>query len=210
MRPGHAAFGLLVAGFLIQLGTIVWAGAVYPGYDHALQYISELGATGAVTGPAVSWWGFVPSGLLIGAGCLAAAWLMRRNTLAALAWVLLAWYGLTLAAAGVYPCAFECTRADSSFNALMHDLYGGTGYLTGIIGVALAGLAARRGGRAGLAIMALICTVLAVLGFAGVIAEASPGGLIQRMLEGAMALFTLSFGWTLGQDRPVSAKGQAF
>ena len=74
----------------------------------------------------------------------------------------------------------------------------------------LAGLAARRGGRAGLAILALICTFLAVLGFAGVIAEASPGGLIQRMLEGAVALFILSFGWTLSQNRPVGAKGQAF
>ena len=145
MRPGRIAFGLLATGFLIQLVTILWAGAVYPGYDHALQYISELGATGALTGAAVSWWGFVPSGLLIGSGCLVAAWLMRRRVMAALAWVLLAWYGLTLAAAGVYPCAFECTRADASFNALMHDVSGGTGYLAGIPGVALAGPAARRG-----------------------------------------------------------------
>jgi len=208
MTAGRVAFGLLAAGFLIQLVTILWGGAVYPGYDHTQQYISELGATGAITGPAVSWWGFVPSGLLIGAGCLMAAWLMRWSVMAAVAWVLLAWYGLTLAAAGVYPCAFECTRADASFNVLMHDLYGGTGYLAGITGLALAGLVARREGRPELALMALICTIVAVLGFGGVVAEASPGGLIQRMLEGAVALFILAFGWTLTRNRPRAAAGQ--
>ena len=209
MTPGRVAFGLLAAGFLIQLVTILWGGAVYPGYDHARQYISELGATGSVTGPAVSWWGFVPSGLLIGAGCLMAAWLMRRSVLAAGSWVLLAWYGLTLAAAGVYPCAFECRRADASFNALMHDLYGGTGYLTGIIGLALAALAARREGRLRVAILGMICAGVAVVGFAGVIAEAEPGGLIQRMLEGSVALYILTLGWTLMRSRAVPAAGGA-
>ncbi len=197
MTTGRIAFGLLIAGFLIQLVTIVWAGAVYPGYSHVSQYISELGATGAVTGPAVSWWGFVPSGLLVGAGCLIGAWLSRRSGLAIAVWLGLGWYGLTLAAAGVYPCEFECARADASFNALMHDLFGGTGYLTGIVALPLAALAARREGRKGLAVMALVCTVLAVAGFAGVIAEVQPGGVIQRILEGSVDVFILAFGWTL-------------
>lgn len=208
MTSGRVAFGLLAAGFLIQLVTILWGGAVYPGYDHSLQYISELGATGAVTGPAVSWWGFVPSGLLIGAGCLLAAWVARRSSLATIAWLLLSWYGLTLAAAGVYPCAFECARADASVNALLHDLFGGTGYLTGIIGIPLAGLAAKREGRTGLAVLSLVCTIVAVAGFAGVIAEASPGGLIQRMLEGAVALVILGLGWTLTRPLPLAASGR--
>jgi hypothetical membrane protein len=205
MTAGRIAFGLLAIGLLIQLITIVWAGAVYPGYDHAHQYISELGATGALTGAAVSWWGFVPSGLLIGAGCLIAAWLGRRNGLAILAWLGLAWFGLTLAAAGVYPCAFECARTDASFNALMHDLYGGTGYLTGIIGLALGGFVARKQDQPKLAILAAVCTVLAVVGFGGVIAEIQPGGLIQRMLEGSVDLFILAFGWTLTRKRPLQA-----
>lgn len=197
MTTGRIAFGLLVAGFLIQLIAIVWGGAVYPGYSHASQYISELGASGTVTGPAVSWWGFVPSGLLVGVGCLMGAWMNRRSLPAIAAWLGLAWYGLTLAAAGVYPCEFECARADASFNALMHDLFGGTGYLTGIVALPLAAVVARREGRKGLAIMALVCTVLAVTGFAGVIAELQPGGAIQRVLEGSVDLFILAFGWTL-------------
>jgi hypothetical membrane protein len=205
MTAGRIAFGLLAVGFLIQLITIVWGGAVYPGYDPSHQYISELGATGAVIGHAVSWWGFAPSGVLIGAGCGLGAWLSRRSRLAVAAWLLLGWYGLTLAAAGVYPCEFECARADASFNALMHDLYGGTGYLAGIVALPLAALAARKQARPKLALLACVCAVLAVLGFAGVITGTQPGGLIQRVLEGSVDLFTLVFGWTLIGRRPVAA-----
>jgi len=90
----------------------------------------------------------------------------------------------------------------------MHDLFGGTGYLTGVLGLALAGVAAKRAGRTGLASLSLICTILAVAGFAGVIAEVSPGGLIQRMLEGAVALFILVFGWTLTRNSPLAMAGR--
>lgn len=210
MTAGRIAFSLLVVGFVVQWVAIVWGGAVYPGYDHLQQYISELGATGAVTGAAVSWWGFVPSGLLIGAGCGIGAWLSRRCGLAIAVWLMLGWYGLTLAAAGVYPCEFECARTEASSNALMHDLYGGTGYLAGILGLVLAVFVARRQGRGGLAVLAGLCAVVAVVGFVGVIAETRPGGLIQRALEGAMALFILAFGWTLLPDRrPVKKIGSS-
>ena len=196
---GRLAFGLLVVGELIQLGTVIAGGAVYPGYDHARQYISELGATGAVTGPAVSWWGFVPSGLLITAFCLIAAWLLRRNALAVVACFMLAWYGLSLSAAGVYPCAFECARTEVTFDAMMHDLVGGTGYLTGVLGVAIAALAVRSGEAGWLRALGLVCAVVAAAGFAAIIVDVELGGLFQRALEGALAVFLLAFGWALAR-----------
>lgn len=199
IRPGRLAFGLLVVGELIQLGAVIAGGAVYPGYDHARQYISELGATGAVTGPAVSWWGFVPSGLLITAFCLIAAWLLRRNALAVVACFMLAWYGLSLSAAGVYPCAFECARTEVTFDAMMHDLVGGTGYLTGVLGVAIAALAVRSGEAGWLRPLGLVCAVVAATGFAAIIVDVELGGLFQRALEGALAVFLLAFGWALAR-----------
>lgn len=199
MKLARLAFGLLVIGELIQLGTVLAGGAFYPGYDHARQYISELGATGAVTGPAVSWLGFVPSGLLITAFCLVAAWLLRRNALAVVACVMLAWYGLSLSAAGVYPCAFECARTEVTFNAMMHDLVGGTGYLTGILGLALAALAIRSDGAGWLRPLGLVCAGVAVAGFAAIIVDVELGGLFQRALEGSLAVFLLAFGWALAQ-----------
>jgi hypothetical membrane protein len=196
---GRLAFCLLVVGELIQLGAVIAGGAIYPGYDHARQYISELGATGAVTGPAVSWWGFVPSGLLITAFCLIAAWLLRRNALAVVACFMLAWYGLSLSAAGVYPCAFECARTEVTFDAMMHDLVGGTGYLTGVLGVAIAALAVRSGEAGWLRSLGLVCAVVAAAGFAAIIVDVELGGLFQRALEGALAVFLLAFGWALAR-----------
>jgi hypothetical protein len=199
MKLARLAFGLLVVGELIQLGTVLAGGAFYPGYDHARQYISELGATGAVTGPAVSWWGFVPSGLFITAFCLIAAWLLRRNALAVVACIMLAWYGLSLSAAGVYPCAFECARTEVTFDAMMHDLVGGTGYLTGVLGVALAALAVGSGGAGWLRPLGLVCAGVAAAGFAAIIIDVELGGLFQRALEGALAVFLLAFGWALAR-----------
>ena len=206
MTPGRIAFGLLLIGELIQLATVLAGGAVYPGYDHARQYISELGATGAVTGPAVSWWGFVPSGLFITGFCLIAAWLLRRNAAALVACLMLGWYGLSLSAAGVYPCAFECARSDLSVNALMHDLVGGTGYLTGVLGLALAGLSIGPGRARWLRPLGLVCAAVAATGFAAIIADVELGGLFQRLLEGALAVFLLAFGWALARGSLSSAR----
>ena len=206
MPLGRIAFGLLLIGELIQLTTVVVGGAVYPGYDHARQYISELGATGAVTGPAVSWWGFVPSGLFITGFCLIAAWLLRRNAAAVAACLMLAWYGLSLSAAGVYPCAFECARSEVTFDAMMHDLVGGTGYLTGVLGLALAGLAIRSGEALWLGPLGLICAGVAAAGFAAIIADVELGGLFQRLLETALAVFLLAFGWALAKGSLPTAR----
>lgn len=206
MPLGRIAFGLLLIGELIQLTTVVVGGAVYPGYDHARQYISELGATGAVTGPAVSWWGFVPSGLFITGFCLIAAWLLRRNAAAVAACLMLAWYGLSLSAAGVYPCAFECARSEVTFDAMMHDLMGGTGYLTGVLGLALAGLAIRSGEALWLGPLGLICAGVAAAGFAAIIADVELGGLFQRLLETALAVFLLAFGWALAKGSLPTAR----
>lgn len=201
MSLGRIAFGLLLIGELIQLGAVLLGGAAYPDYDHARQYISELGATGAPTGAVVSWWGFVPSGLFITGFCLIAAWLKRRNALAVAACLMLAWYGLSLSAAGVYPCAFECARSEVTFNAMMHDLVGGTGYLTGVLGVGLAALSVRAGDAGWLRLLGLVCAAVAAAGFAAIIADVEMGGVFQRALEGSLAVFLLAFGWTLSKRR---------
>ena len=58
------AFGSAILSLLILAGLTVAGGLVYPDYNHLTQYISELGATGAVTGPAVRP-AFVASGILL-------------------------------------------------------------------------------------------------------------------------------------------------
>ncbi|MDZ4113724.1 MAG: DUF998 domain-containing protein [Brevundimonas sp.] len=191
------AFAALVAGLGILLAAVVWGGSAYPGYDHARQFISELGATGAVTGPSVNNWGFVPNGLLITGFSLLAAWILRRSALAVTACVLLAANGVGMAGAGVYPCDFECSRSVPSTTALLHDLFGGLGYLCAILGVGLAALWARKSEAAWLAPLGVVVLIVSIVGFYGLIAEVELPGLFQRAMETALASFMLALGWAL-------------
>ena len=200
MTLGRLAFALILLGEIVQWGGIVIGGAAYPGYDSLRQYISELGATGAVTGWMVSWLVFVPSGLLILAGCLLAAWAMRRSVPGLLGWLLLAWYGASLTGAGIYPCEFECARTEVTFNALMHDLVGGTGYLAVPIGIWLVTAAGRATGAAFVA-FGVVCGLLALIGFGGVVADPEFGGLLQRVLEGSVTVFLLVAAWLMARGR---------
>lgn len=208
MRAGRIAFALLILGEAIQWGAIIAGGLTYPGYDPLRQYVSELGATGAVTGEAVSWLGFFPSGLLIVAFCLAAAFLMRRNVVAVIGLLLLAWYAFGLIGAAIYPCAFECARTEPTAAQMMHDLIGGTGYLAGVIGLLVVALSTRRSQAAWLAPLGLICFAVAFLSFGALVAEVEMLGLVQRVLEAALTLFLLAFGLALSRGR-LSAHARA-
>ena len=191
------AFAAVVAGLGILFAAVVWGGSVYPGYDHARQFMSELGATGAVTGSRVSNWGFVPNGVLITVFSLLAAWILRRSALAVAACLLLAANGVGMAGAGVYPCDFECSRSDPTAAAVLHDLFGGLGYLCAILGVGLASLWARNSDAPWLAPLGVVVLIVSVIGFYGVVAEVELMGLFQRAMETALAVFMLAFGWAL-------------
>jgi len=191
------AFGVIVLGLAVLLAAVVWGGAVYPGYDHSRQFMSELGATGAVTASSVNTWGYIPNGLFVAAFCLLATWILRRSPLAVVACLLLAGNGVGMAGAGVYPCDFECSRSDPSVAAELHDLFGGLGYLCAILGVGLASLWARKSDAPWLAPLGLVVLIVSVIGFYGVVAEVELRGLFQRAMEVALAVFMLALAWAL-------------
>jgi len=193
------AFVALVAGLGVLSVAVVWGGSAYPDYDHARQFMSELGATGAATGPMVSGWGFVPNGVLVTLFCLLAAWILRRNLLAVVACLFLALYGAGMTGAGVYPCDFQCSRSDPSPAAELHDLFGGLGYLCAIFGVGLAALWARKSDASWLAPIGTAALTVSIVGLSAVIAEVELAGLFQRAMEVALAVFMLALGWALVQ-----------
>lgn len=191
------AFCVIVFGLAVLLAAVIWGGAVYPGYDHARQFMSELGATGAVTQSTVNAWGYIPNGALITIFSLLAAWILRRSALAVGACLLLAGNGVGMMGAGIYPCDFECSRSDPSAAAQLHDLFGGLGYLCAIVGVGLAALWAWKNSAPWLATIGLIALIVSIVGFYGVVAEVELQGLFQRAMEMALAIFMLSLGWAL-------------
>jgi len=76
---------LLAAAWEVAMLAI--GGATFPGYNHLSQFISELGATGAPRGFEVSWYGFVPIGILMIAFSISAWLAAPRSVLATLGFV---------------------------------------------------------------------------------------------------------------------------
>lgn len=186
------AFACAVLGLLVLLGAAVAGGLATPGYDHARQYLSELGATGAATGPAVSA-AFIVSGGLQAVFWLLCIRLLPGSRLAAAGFGLSALNGLGLLAGGVFPCDAGCSLQDPSLSAVLHDVLGGLGYLCGVAGVLLVAMAWRSDpGRRRLSGLALLCGMPAVM----LVWILHPGfelfGLAQRGLELAFAVWTLA------------------
>ena len=182
---------------LLILGAATFAGsAVYPDYDHLRQFISELGADGALTGPHVSL-AFIVSGALLTVFWLLCAVLFPRTPLFVIGFLLSALNGLGLMFGGVFPCDFECEMDGASLTGVLHEILGGIGYLAGVAGVFLIGLAARRRGLKSLFALSLICGVPALCVVWFVQPEFLWLGVAQRILETAFAVWAVAVALTL-------------
>lgn len=188
----HIAFGCGVLSLLVLAAATIAGGMAYPGYDHLTQYISELGATGAPTSAGVSL-AFIVSGALLTAFWLLSAGLFPRSLLSVIGFGLSALNGVGLVLGGVFRCDFECSTADLSPAALLHDVFGGIGYLCGIAGVFVVGFAARGWpqGR-GLFGLSLICGIPAALAIWLIHPAFEWYGAAQRVVEIALAVWTMA------------------
>ena len=188
----HIAFGCGVLSLLVLAAATIAGGMAYPGYNHLTQYISELGATGAPTSQAVSL-AFMVSGSLLAAFWLLCAGLFPRSVLSILGFGLSALNGVGLLLGGVFRCDFECSTADLSPAAVLHDVFGGVSYLCGIAGVFLLGIASRGWplGR-GLFGLSLICGIPAALAIWLIHPDFEWYGAAQRIVEIALAVWTMA------------------
>ena len=173
-------------------GVIVVGPFGYPGYDSLGQHISEMGATGAPHGPTISAL-FIASSVLMIAFWLLCLKALPFNTLRAAGLILLAANGAGLLGAGVYPCDFECARTDPSVAQQLHDLFGGLGYLSGVLGVFLLALGLRSlDGWSRLFPLVMFCAVAAALSFPLIAPEFPWHGAAQRVLEAAFMVAILA------------------
>lgn len=188
----YIAFGCAILSLLALAVATIAGGMAYPGYDHLTQYISELGATGAPTSDGVSLT-FMVSGGLLTAFWLLCAGLFPRSVPSILGFGLSALNGVGLLLGGVFRCDFECSTADLSPAAVLHDVFGGVGYLCGIAGVFLVGIAARTWpqGR-GLFGFSLICGIPAALAIWLIHPAFEWYGAAQRVVEIVLAVWTVA------------------
>jgi hypothetical membrane protein len=198
-------FWSAVVGYLLLATMIVAGGAAWPGYAHTSQFISELGATGAPHGRLVSLGGFLPVGVCLTLFALLAAYMAPRSGLRLAGFACLALFSLGYIGAAAFPCDLGCRPETPSYSQVMHNLFGLGGYLGGPIGLVLLGIAARRWpGATWLGPLGLVCGAVALLAFMLMLAEPPYGGLVQRMLEGSVAIWTLAFAFTIRSAPPVA------
>jgi hypothetical membrane protein len=126
-----------VAGPVLFSALVIVCGALRPGYDHATQFISELGETGSPHASLMNFAGFVPSGLLLAAFGASLAWRLPRTGLSLVGAVLVAGFGLGIAGAGVYSCDPGCPRQGMSAEATLHHVVSVLAFLAGVLGLAV-------------------------------------------------------------------------
>lgn len=178
-----------VASLVILAAAATVGGLIYADYDHLTQFISELGANGATTGLPVSL-AFIVSGSLLSLFWLSAMTQFPRTPLSVTGFVLSALNGLGLMFGGVFPCDFECALTGPSPTAMLHDTLGGIGYLSGIAGMFLIALSARRWPRHRyLFPLGLVCAVPAALAVGFIHPGFEWRGAAQRVVELGLALF---------------------
>lgn len=199
------AFWSAVIGYLLLVIMIVAGGAATPGYSHVADFISELGATGAPQARLVNWAGFLPIGICITTFAVAGAFVAPRGGLRYAGFFCLVLFALGYIGAAFYPCDVGCRSAVPSVSQMMHNLTGLVSYLGAPIGLILLGVSAKRWpGAAWLSPLAFVCAAISGVAFIVMLAETPVGGLVQRVLEAAVAIWILACAFAI-RRKPTTA-----
>jgi hypothetical protein len=204
----HAGFArlawpfALVAAMAIVLATLV-AGALHPGYDHAAQFISELGANGAPAQSLMRYGGFLPAGVALCLFAIAARAGLPRSALVTLALAGVFVFAVGYLAATAFPCDAGCRPEDPTPAQLLHNAFGLAGYVLAPLFLAALGAGLRRWHR-GLSAFAFVAAACSLVGLLGLSPSSAFAGLGQRLLEASVLGWALACGWVLRRAAPAS------
>lgn len=219
---GGATPRLIRAGLLCGLlAPVLWAavivvgGELRPGFDHVVQYISELGERGSATETFMRYAGFVATGLMhIGFAAAFYATTARvadRPWLATLVALLIALNGIGRLGAGFFPCEPGCA-APEVLGQRLHGWSATMAFLAIAAATLLGAILFRRdprlrslsgysfaSGCAGLLFLALMSASEAAHAYTG---------LHERLASGVLTLWVFVTAWRLrtsGFERGVGA-----
>lgn len=133
--------GGILGPLLFTTATILCASAL-PNYDHAHQFISELGAEGAETQKLMNWLGFIPTGLLI----ILFSWAMvvgNKNVLRKTGASMIGIFGLGIVLSGIFSCDMGCPMLGSEINNI-HQTIAPIAFLSICLGILFTGLSFRK------------------------------------------------------------------
>ncbi len=195
MQMGIIAFWSAALSAVVMLLLVAIGGWATPGYSHASQLISELGATGAVNGTAVRFLGFLPAGLSMLVYCLAAWLALPRQASTTAAFIGLGVYAAGYVVAAFLPCDAGCRPAQPSLSQSIHNAVGLAGYLVapGCL-LVLARNARQWPGARLLVYWGFASSAAALVGLMTLAPESPWVGVSQRLIELAVLSWVVASG----------------
>jgi hypothetical membrane protein len=119
ISPKTGAIASIVAPLSLTV-VVALCGYLRPGYDHANQFVSELGATGSAYAWLLNYLGFIPTGLLTAAAAAVLFSSFSQNLPVKIAFGLVAVCGAMFIVAAVLPCDAGCPASGGSLSNVLH------------------------------------------------------------------------------------------
>lgn len=189
---------LLVIAILYAIGFYFVGSAIKPGYSQASNFVSEYNATGTAWATTLTYAGFLVTALLLSAFLLLAAPIAQVAGASRLGFWLMWSVPASFLLAVLAPCDAGCPVEGSTRQAL-HNAFGILVYLGMGASIALVSLAPGFDShRTRRAFMLLTGVAFPMVFVAMVHPDLAPWrGLLQRLLDVALAISLLLFSWTL-------------
>jgi hypothetical protein len=206
------AFWSALLSALAIAGLTIGGGMGTPDYSHVSQFISELGARGALHERAVRFAGFLPAGIVLLVYCIAAHTALPKSGLKTAGLIGLAIYASGYVVAAFWPCDFGCRPEQPSLAQFIHNAVGGIGYLLAPVSMFLLAHSARSWPDAKhLVTLGYAAAAIALVGML-TLDPASPFvGLSQRAIESAVLAWVVTSGFYIKSraSRAVPAASRA-
>ena len=198
MDRAHLTRLLLVASILYVIGFYFVGSAMKPGYSQLSNFVSEYNATGTARANTLTYAGFLATSILLSAFLISATPLVQVSGVSRLGFWLLWSLPASFFLAIFAPCDAGCP-IEGSTSQLMHNLYAIVTYFGMGVGIALVSLAP------GFSAFKLRRTFMLLVGVAFPVVfvimiepDVAPWrGLLQRLLDVALAVALVLVAWTL-------------
>ncbi len=198
MKGRNILLVLPVASFLWFTSVLIWGGITYENYNHASQFISELGATGAPHGSLINYLGFIPAEILILVFVYLSFSVPPTSAKNKTGLILIAVYAISLCAAAVFPCDFGCRPETPTLSHMIHISSAIPAYLSGITAIFLISSGSENWcGSNTLKIAGYILGLIAVLAFFNLDEASDLVGAFQRLLEASIYIWLIMLGYNL-------------
>ena len=176
----------------------ILGGFQFDDYNQMSQYISETMAIDTPYGRGLSYFGYIPSGLLLTIfAFLAMRAFPKSNLIRTGFWGLGIFYGIATIIVGIFPCDKGCNKelVNPSISQLIHNLTGLLTYIFVPISIIAIGLGLRQlKTQNRLSRIAIFCGLncIVFIGFLLTDPSSEYAGLFQRIIEGTFIIWIIT------------------